>query len=282
MDDDVIVRSVLIFFGSLPVALLAGWLAGRRVFERGLVAGLSLIGIAGLAAALNLWWNGIRPLESGAVRIDGEFVRFDTGSAERTGSPADDAHRPVVRFVAPDGRTHEVHGLGGGLRDLEPGAVVTLLVPADDPSRAVIDDFQNRWGGVYAFGLFGGVPLLMASFVAALYGESRSDTAARGNRHVAARRPSARRARSDRPTTALSRRCLYAGHLLFVGGFVLMLAIEPVLRGLGAGFTAVALAMVSYAGSLAFTRPRQRGSAWSLAALGLMFSAFGLGALALG
>ena len=53
---------------------------------------------------------------------------------------------------------------GSSNQSLEIGTAVSVRYPPADPAKAVIADFQNQWGGVFALALFGGFPLLGGLF----------------------------------------------------------------------------------------------------------------------
>jgi len=71
---------------------------------------------------------------------------------------------PIVQYTTPDGQKRRVKGLGGSAAGKDWGDAVEVRFRIADPSQALVADFQNMWGGVWALGLFGGFPTLAGLF----------------------------------------------------------------------------------------------------------------------
>jgi hypothetical protein len=87
------------------------------------------------------------------------------------------SYAPVVRFTAHNGRTLEFQsGCYACPPTYEIGQTVTVLYPADDPSKAILKGENNLL--ILIFGILGGIELLMGAFfgvktfTANLYGET--------------------------------------------------------------------------------------------------------------
>lgn len=142
---------------------LAGWLIGRRAgFERGMVVGCLMIGLAGTACALVTAverWQFLGSTTLVEVRLSGwvaEPVKDSEGNVSVI-------QAPEIAYVAADGVERRLKGLGGSQRDKEVGDPVPVRHRVHDPA-ALIDDPQNTWGPVIGFELFGGFPLLFGAF----------------------------------------------------------------------------------------------------------------------
>jgi hypothetical protein len=148
-------QAVLLFFSALLLGLIVGAAIGWwRGMLAGVAAGCLIIGLGASGAAGALAW---------------QRAQFVAASQLVAGSLTGYADGPNVVFKANDGREHTVHGLGGSQSAREPGdAVPVRYLPADPALSARIADFQNLWGGVFAFGVFGALPLVFGLFFGAL------------------------------------------------------------------------------------------------------------------
>jgi len=174
MTETVINQSVLGFFAAcalaLPLGLLVGW---RWRFEAGVAAGCLLIGLAGCAAAAWLGWYQWQ-WSRGSIAVEGVVV-VPAGEMPSDGRGSSGA---LVRLQLPDGTTHDIRGLDGGLRGVEAGERVSLRYLPGAPEHARIDDFQHLWGGVWGMSLFGLLPLSFGLFFAhAAWAAARPHTA---------------------------------------------------------------------------------------------------------
>jgi hypothetical protein len=143
-------EALLTFWGAVLGGVLLGLAIGAlRGLVWGVAIGCLVIGAgASTAAATLAWqrWQFIAHAEHGQGRLTGQ----------RKG--------PLVEFRSADGAVHEIHGLGGSQSDAQTGQAVPVHYLASDPSQAFIADFQNLWGGVLAFTLFGALPLAFGAF----------------------------------------------------------------------------------------------------------------------
>ncbi|MSQ74121.1 MAG: DUF3592 domain-containing protein [Betaproteobacteria bacterium] len=175
MDDPVILQAILTFWAGVLAGLVLGGLVGWRTkFAWGMAVGLLLIGAGGLAGAGWLGWHRFHTL-AGTQIATGVLVEWVTERSTEASGKSSATRVPIVRFNAPDGLTYRVRGLGrGGEEDLPAGSAVQVRYRADAPNEAVIADFQNQWGGVWALALFGAIPMMMgAFFLATAISESR-------------------------------------------------------------------------------------------------------------
>jgi hypothetical protein len=154
---------------------------------------------------------------------------------------------------------------------------VPLRVPAADPARAVVADFQNLWGGVLAFTLFGALPLAFGAFMLGI---------ARGGSPMGeARTANAERRTADAPLSPMRDRLAgnltVAGNLVMLGGFVLAFIGDDAF-GLGRAFFVIGIGATLFA--TAFWMKRDGG--WQAPAICLIvalgFVLFGGGAMLLG
>jgi hypothetical protein len=136
--------------GGVLLGFLAGWLRGMRW---GIAIGCLVIGAGASTAAMSLAWQRWQFIAH-AEHVQG------TLTGQRNG--------PFVQFRSADGALHEVHGLGGSQSNTETGQAVPVHYLGSDPAQAVVADFQNLWGGVLAFTLFGALPLAFGAFFLAL------------------------------------------------------------------------------------------------------------------
>jgi len=121
------------------------------VFWIGLVFGL--IGLAimiGGGFALDY----SRSFDEGGVKAPGIVVDLDYSQD----SDGDGSYRPVVEYRDSEGRTRTYHSsTGSNPPNYEVGERVTIIYQRDNPTRAVIDGFFDRWFlPVFLFG-FGGI-----------------------------------------------------------------------------------------------------------------------------
>jgi len=285
------------FFGAALAGIVVGCLVGQVTrFERGVAVGCLIVALGGLGGAARLAfanWEALR----GAETATGELVRFVTQRLERTGKSgsggADTVRVPVVRFTALDGRSYEITGLGGSQSQLWPGDKVQVIYSPDDPEKGRIDDFQNRWGGVWALGLFGGFPLLAGLFFLfqSASPDGASDRAARPGRKASARasRDRARDRRAAPPSafarwrTAYGRRILRAVvpiSLLVMTGGLFLCGLYPgdnPAQGFGAGFMTVGAGAALLGIGTALDPGQGWQSPFICFILAIMFAAFGAG-----
>lgn len=153
---------------------------------------------------------------------------------------------PVVEFRTADRAVHRVAGLGGSQSKAGEGDAVPVRYPAADPSQALVADFQNLWGGVLAFTLFGVMPLAFGAFFCglALQGARRATLLASPSATVVSSRSTAangtvtvttsrrvERIEEDSPQGLSPLRRRLAGNLTIAGNVVM-------LAGFGAAFFA--------------------------------------------
>lgn len=117
---------------ALPAGGVAGFGAAALCF------GVASAQLAGVALRQQAW-----PTATGV--FVGFETRVDRGPGGRR--PVRQV-LPVVDVDLPDGTRREAVGLGGSQRLRAPGDPVPVRLDPADPSRAVIDDFQNRFAAL--------------------------------------------------------------------------------------------------------------------------------------
>lgn len=267
MNESLIDNCFLLFMAAVFLGPLAGWLIGRRAgFERGMVVGCLTIGLVGAACALVTAverWQFLGSTTLAEGRLSGwvaERVKDSDGNVSVS-------QAPEIAYMAADGVERRLKGLGGSQRDKKVGDAVPVRHRINDPAAALIDDTQNIWGPVIAFGLFGGFPLLFGAFFWFSSGEP-----AAAQRQL--KRP--RLSRADEINRRLwAQRLIIAGNLtLFVSlmgmGF-LPLPVEVVLSLI---FLMVSLACIFYGIAMHLRGQRDRQAIGVLVVIGVGFAAF--------
>ncbi|WP_399681090.1 DUF3592 domain-containing protein [Xenophilus sp.] len=212
MDDALVTRWLLAFFGACVLGPALGALVGRWAgFSVGVAIGTLVIGLTGLTGAGVAVWEGWKN-SADSMAVPGRLIEFE-----------DD--RPVVEFTSPDGATHRITGLGGSQPRAGPGDEVPVRLPQGDAARARIDDLQNASGLAIALGLFGLLPTLFGVFFTAQAVSER-----RGEVPPRPPTPAQRRRRTQLTVIA---------NVVFLGGFAVSFLGEDLTRSLGAGFMIV-------------------------------------------
>ena len=277
MDDAAINQAIIVFWGGVLGGLVLGGLAGwRKGFGWGIGIGCLTIGAAGLAGAVWLGWHRYQSLAGNAL-VEGVLVEWVTERSTDANRRTSIMHAPIVQFVARDGTSHRAKGLSRGEDDLVPGTRVPVRYRIDDPAQALIADFQNLWGGVWALVLFGAIPALMGAFFGATaLAESRAA------RSATSRRTSARALPPSPRRQELAQKLTVAANLLFVSAFLFgFVGPESVAKALGLTFLTVAAACAIHVCACLL-----RGDEWQRPAIliivGSAFALFGAGGYLLG
>lgn len=280
-------QAILTFWGGVMAGLLIGGLLGwwRGMFW-GVAVGCLLIGSGASVAAGSLAWKRWQ-FVSHSVLVSGRLLGQHAG--------------PQVEFAGSDGRMHQVHGLGGSQSAVQEGGAVPVRYPAADPSQAIVADFQNLWGGVLAFTLFGALPLAFGAFFLAMAlqgrresrsGDSRVGVAGKGwssrpgERAVTMARFGSSRTVEAAPELAPWRERL-SGNLLVCGNFVMVLGFgfaifaNDTAAKLGRAFLVIGLAACLYGVALLLRKDDWMGPAIAFI-VGLGFVLFGGGAILVG
>ncbi len=164
MDEETIQQAMLVFGLSLLVGPAIGGLAGwLKNFFWGVGVGALLIGCAGLYAAATIGWQRYQSIE-GTASVQGSLVEFVEERSKDSNGRTTVSRAPVVEYVAADGQKRLVKGLGGGLSEKEWGDAVEVRYSIADPAQALVADFQNMWGPVWGFGIFGLFPTMFGLF----------------------------------------------------------------------------------------------------------------------
>ena len=277
MDDTIANQSFLWFFGSVFLGPLIGWLAHfRGGFERGVAVACLIIGVTGAVCGVRIGLDRAEQLR-GTVAVEGRLINFETRRTKDADGEVSVTYEPRVLYVAADGLERHVTGLGGSQQSKDEGDPVPVRYWQDNPDRAVIADFQNQWGGVLAFGVFGGFPLMFGLF---FLGLSRKSVAHLG--------PAARPERW-RPTAANLARKVWAQRFIVAGNVLLFVSIlgmgvspYEVAPTLAAGFCAVAATMGVYMVGFALGPNRSWEAFGVLFILMAGFGVFGVGLFLLG
>lgn len=290
--DDLITQAVLLLFGGAFAGLILGagfsWLRGRLVggdqFVAGIALGMTVFALCtcfGAARVAHATWQQQR----GMVPIEGKLVDYvaETSTDAKTRRTTT-LMAPRVEYVV-DGRSYSVKGLGSSQADRSPGDPVPLLVSPVDPAQAVIADFQNQWGAVWALSGFGGFGLLAALFF--------------GGTAIGENRERKRRLKPGRPEDDLPSNLVVAWHawrlrhgkrfqqsfhaaaaLTLVAAmlFPVFSSDDALERSMAITFAGVASAMVCFGfGALFSSRP----SGMALGVLGILAAGFGFFAFGL-
>ncbi len=270
MDDRIINLGFLWFFGAAVLGPLVGWLLRRRIgFERAVGVGCLIIGLTGSAAGV------VGALDRAAqvremLQAEGhfqeyveEFSRDSEGKVTRNVSP-------LVAFKTADGVEHVIKGLGGSQPERSPGDVVPLIYHPDAPESAVINDFQNLWGVILAFAIFGGMPTLFGIFF--LFFAAEHD----------APRQAAPPGRFDAVRKQYSGYFVIAGNVAFAcAGILLFLVGDDTLFGIARAFSVVAVACGIHLVAELVSPQREWMRVGVLVVVGVGFALFGGGGLLL-
>lgn len=169
MPDELATRATLLLMGGIVAGLvLAPLVAALWRLATGRPSGKTAGAAAGYAAfavAMTVVSTDLgrlaheqqRWLQVPGLLLDFEAVKLreSRGGRKLVGRGA------VIEFELPDGTRHEFLGLSGSQTDETPGATVPLRVDPARPARAVIDDFQTRFGALWLFATLAAVAWLM-------------------------------------------------------------------------------------------------------------------------
>ncbi|MEJ1169762.1 DUF3592 domain-containing protein [Variovorax sp. CCNWLW235] len=269
MDEETIQHAVLVFGLSLLVGPAIGGLAGwLKNFFWGVGIGALLIGCAGLYAAATVGWQRYQSIE-GTASVQGSLVEFVEERSKDSNGRTTVSRAPVVEYVAADGQKRLVKGLGGGLSDKEWGDAVEVRYSIADPAQALVADFQNMWGPVWGFGIFGLFPTMFGLFFTGMA--------------IKEGRPASRRPveRAATPTQQRWRtRGTVLANLVFVAGFAVCFLYpgESMGKALGAGFMTIGAGALLHFAVQSLPPAMAFESRSILAIVGLGFLAFGYGA----
>lgn len=168
--DSIAALATLLLIGGIAAGTAIGFAtswAWARTWElrdglrAGVAAGLLVFGLAMSWVVSEML--SVTRLRSGHIEVQGTLIGFEAKKLrESRGGRKLMTPAPVVRYTLPDGRAHEVIGLGGSLQRREPGAAVPVHVDPRDPASALIGDFQNVYSAMTLFALFAAVSLLAA------------------------------------------------------------------------------------------------------------------------
>ncbi len=236
MDESLIDQGFLWFFGAVFAGPFIGWLVGLKGgFERGLAVGCLIIGLTGSYFAVSVGIDRAEQLR-GTVAVEGRLLEFVEQKSKETDGSVSVTYAPRVGFVAADGEEHSVLGLGGSQQSKEIGAPVMVRYRAEQPDRVIVADFQNTWGPVVAFALFGGLPLLFGLFFLA--------QACFPDVRVAEQRILTQ---GDKVRLLWARYVTIGGNVLLLLSFIFMgVAPFSVLPVIGTGFCGIAFACLVY------------------------------------
>jgi len=170
---------------------------------------LLMFGGLGLASLVGGAWWGLERYQvvKDGVLVEGEVVAQAEHASTRPRGRFSSYRRtvtgyyPVVEFRTEDGATLRVEGStgGGGQAVLATGTRVPVLYRRDDPSDAVIVDFQQAWLGPLVLAVVGAVLLAMGGGGFVLIGRNDrvlEELQATLRRDALALRPETRRIRA--------------------------------------------------------------------------------------
>ncbi|HQN13309.1 MAG TPA: DUF3592 domain-containing protein, partial [Quisquiliibacterium sp.] len=217
-------------------------------------------GLGVFVAAGYLYVYGVRPLSVMGQTAQGVLVGFETVQSRDAEGRGRATPAPRVRFVSADGRTVEFTGLGGNLAGQPPGSAVPVRYRPDDPHGAIIDNFQERWAGVFGIGLFGTFPTLVGGAVVADWLQRRFPGRVRGG----SRRTGANRALLVR-----------GGHVLVLCAIAAGALVGDAGRAIGNVLVLLAMAMTAYLLACLVDSPRNWHRAYNLFCVAVMLALFG-------
>jgi hypothetical protein len=269
MDEEIIQHGMLVFGLSLLVGPAIGGLAGwlKNLFW-GAGIGALLIGCAGLYAAATIGWQRYQSIE-GTASVQGSLVEFVEESSKDSKGRTTVSRAPIVEYIAADGQKRKVKGLGGSLSDKEWGDPVEVRYSIADPAQALVADFQNMWGPVWGFGIFGLFPTMFGLFFTGMA--------------IKQGRP-ARKLLVERAATPAQQRWRTRGtvlaNLVFVAGFAVCFLYpgESLGKALGAGFMTIGAGALLHFAVQSFPPAMEFEFRSILAIVGIGFMAFGYGA----
>ena len=270
MDDQIIDLGFLWFFGAAVLGPLVGWLLHRRIgFERAVGIGCLIIGLTGSAAGIVGSFDRAAQLRD-MLQAEGHFQEYvEEFSRDSKGNVTRNV-LPLVAYKTADGVEHVIKGLGGSQSDRSPGDVVPLLYHPDAPEKAVINDFQNLWGVILAFAIFGGMPALFGIFFLFFAAERDTPTQA------------APPGRFDAMRRQLTGYFLIGGNLTFVSAGILLFFVgDDTLFGIARAFSVVAVACGIHLVAELLSPQREWMRAGVLVVVGVGFALFGVGGLLL-
>jgi len=288
MPDEIATRATLLLMGGIVaglalapvVAWIWRWLARAKSGANvGIAAGLALFaaGMAWISSDM----AAVVLAREGQVTVRGEFLRFESVTlreGSRSGRKVTGA-APIVIYTTPDGRQHQLKGLAGSLKELQPGDAVPVRVDPRDPVGAVIEDFQNMHAALALFALFGVLALLGALHSAALgVIELREQRAAesKGRRRVPAPPPSRfmvwRDGASGQHWRRSCQRSAIGALVLGVASLFVLGESMDVARAFAVALAAVAVSLLMFGAAAALKpgeRPLMRFSGFFIGAVGL-------------
>ena len=238
MDNELADRLLLWLMGAIfLVGPLVGLAVGRfKGLQWGIGVACLIIGVTGLTGAARVGWERWHQLQ-GTVVTEGILAEFREEISRDAKGRATSSYAPVVRFTDPAGRSHEVKGLGGSQDNASQGDTVPLRYRPEAPEQAVVDDFQNVWGGTAAFAFFGILPTLFGLFFVLdkLFKDDTNRAAGLSAQEIAGRE-------------LWAGRCYSLGTLTFLAAFGIMMFYdsEGMEKSAGLGFMTIAAACVPY------------------------------------
>jgi len=254
---------ILLFWGAvLGGVALGGAIGWWRGTMWGVATGCLIIGLGASVAAGTLAWQRAQFIAQSTL-VQGRLVGYPDG--------------PLVEFETADRATRSVRGLGGSQGGLQPGEAVPVRFIAADPASAIVADFQNLWGGVLAFTIFGALPLVFGLFFLGVarqeQGESRRGTR-RVEKAIAPELSPLRRRMAGQFTVA--------GNIVMLAGMVAAFVADDTLFQFGRAFLVIGIGATLFA--LAFWLKREGD--WQAPAICLIvalgFVLFGGGAMLIG
>lgn len=273
MDEEATTHALIVFGLSLLLGPALGGLVGwLKSFFWGVGVGALVIGFAGLYGAATIGWHRYQSI-AGTTSVQGSLVEFVDEQSKDSNGRTTVSRAPIVEYTASDGQKRRVKGLGGGLSGKEWGDAVEVRYSMADPSKALVADFQNMWGGVWGLGIFGAFPSMFGLFFIGMALKEGRSRYGYGSRPPPVREPTPVQKRWRTRGTVLA-------NIVFLAGFALVFLYpdpEP-MKQFGAGFMTIgAGAMLHFL--VQSLPPALEFQARSiLAIVGLGFLAFGYGA----
>lgn len=129
--------------------------------KRSAAKDFTILGILLLIIGLSiLIYNYV--LYRNAVRVDGKIIDYDIYHGTDDQGHEVDSYQPIVEYEFKGKTYFYISILSSSTRNYELNETVSLLVDLDDPDKAIINTFRERWSNPISFIAFGIGSLLLA------------------------------------------------------------------------------------------------------------------------
>jgi len=175
MDDSVVSHALSIFkYALLSGLAVSAFLIWRKGVLLGVGVGALIVGLTGFYVATSVGWPRYQA-EADTVGVQGRVVAYVSENGVDSKGRTTTWRAPVVEYVASDGSTRRLQGIGGSLPRTREGDAAEVRVSRSNPADAHVADFQNVWGLVIGLGIFSLFPTLIG--LALTYAATRKPAA---------------------------------------------------------------------------------------------------------